>query len=125
MSCDHLLLSNVRAMASDRDSLDKYFDILEDTMEENCLVGSPFQIFNMDETVLALDPKPLKTVNPKGSKHPSTITCGTKQQITIVGCVRADGQSMPPMVIWNRKKLPIELSNDEVPGTIYGLSEKG
>ena len=118
-------LSNVRAMASDRDSLDKYFDILEDAMEENGLADAPLQVFNMDETGLALDPKSLKTINLKGSKNPSTITSGSKQQITIVGCVRADGQSLPPMVIWNRKRLPIELPNGEVPGTIYGLSEKG
>ena len=118
-------LSTVRALASDRDSLDKYFDILEDAMEENCLTDAPLQIFNMDETGLALDPKSMKTVNLKGSQNPSTISSGTKQQITIVGCVRADGQSLPPMVIWNRKKLPIELSSGEVPGTVYGLSEKG
>ena len=67
----------------------------------------------------------MKTVNLKGSKNPSTITSGSKQQNTIVGCVRTDGQSLPPMFIWNRKKLPAELSNGEVPGTIYGLSEKG
>ena len=76
----------------------------------------------MDETGLALDPK---SVNLKGSQNHSTISSGTKQQITIVGCVRADGQSLPPMVIWNRKKLPIELSSGEVPGTVYILSEKG
>jgi hypothetical protein len=117
-------LSNVRVMASDRESLDKYFDILEDAMEENSLMDVPLQIFNMDETGLALD---LKTVNLKGSKNPSAVTSGSKQQITIVGCVRADGYSLPPMVIWNRKKLPAELSNGEVAGTIkfYGLLDKG
>ena len=118
-------LSNVRAMASDQHSLDKYFDVLEDAMGENYLTDTPLQIFNMDETGLALDPKSMKTVNLKGSKNPSTLTSGSKQQITIVRCVRADGQSLPPMVIWNRKKLPAELSSGEVPGTIYGLSENG
>ena len=118
-------LSNVRAMASDRESLDKYFDILEDAMEENGLMDVPLQIFNMDETGLALDPKSMKTVNLKGSKNPSAVSSGSKQQITIVGCVRADGYSLPPMVIWNRKKLPAELSNGEVAGTVYGLSDKG
>ena len=67
----------------------------------------------------------MKTVNLKGSKNPSAVSSVSKQQITIVGCVRADGYSLPPMVIWNRKKLPAELSNGEVAGTIYGLSDKG
>ena len=100
-------LSNVRAMASDRDSLDKYFDILEDAMEENYLTDTPLQIFNMDETGLALDPKSMKTVNLKGSKYPSTLTSGSKQQITIVGCVRADGQSLPPMLIGTGKSFQL------------------
>ena len=118
-------LSMVRAAASDRGSLDKYFDILEDTLEENGLTDSPLQVFNMDETGLALDPKSMKTIQVKGCKNPQNVTSGTKQQITIVGCVRADGQALPPMVIWNRKKLPPELASIEVPGTIYGLSSKG
>ena len=29
------------------------------------------------------------------------------------------------MVIWNRKTLPPELANQEVPGSVYGLSPKG
>ena len=49
-------LSTVRATASDRESLEKYFDILEDIIEENDLTDSPLQVFNMDETGLALDP---------------------------------------------------------------------
>ena len=72
-------LSNVRAMASDRESLDKYFDILEDAMEENGLMDVPLQIFNMDETGLALDPKSMKTINLKGSKNPSAVSSGSKQ----------------------------------------------
>lgn len=43
----------------------------------------------------------------------------------MVGCVRADGQCLPPMVVWNRKNLPIELPVNEIPGTVYGLSDKG
>ncbi len=31
----------------------------------------------------------------------------------------------PPMVIWDRKQLNLELVNGEVPGTIYGLSKSG
>ena len=37
----------------------------------------------------------------------------------------AGGQILPPTVIWNRKKIPPELTNEGFPGTIYGLSSKG
>ena len=53
------------------------------------------------------------------------VSSGSKGQVTVVGCVSAGGQCLPPMVIWDRKHLPPELAVGEVPGTIYGLSTKG
>ena len=94
-------------------------------MEVNQLLDQPCLIFNMDETGMPLDPKPPKIVTWKGHKNPSQVSGGVKTQITIVGCVSAGGQCLPPMVIWDRKNLPPELAVGEVPGTIYGLSSKG
>ena len=48
-----LTLSYARARASNLDSINAYFDILEETLEENQLLGKPCQIFNMDETCSA------------------------------------------------------------------------
>lgn len=118
-------LSLARAAASDRVTLDNYFDELEHTLEENGLVDQPCLIFNMDETGMPLDPKPLKVVTWRGHKNPSQVSGGVKTQITVVGCVSAGGQCLPPMVIWDRKNLPPQLAVGEIPGTIYGLSSKG
>lgn len=96
-------LSKARALASNRVVLDHYFDLLEETLEENGLKDRPCQIFNMDETGMPLDPKSLKTVHVQGDPNPYTIGAGNKSQITIVGCVSASGQCLPPMVIWDRK----------------------
>ena len=57
----------------------------------------------MDETGLPLDPKPLETVQLKGTKNALSCTSGGKSQITAVGCVNAAGQAIPPMIIWDRK----------------------
>lgn len=118
-------LSIARASASDRCALDNYFDELESTLTENDLLNSPCLIFNMDETGMPLDPSPPKIVTWKGHKNPSQVSSGVKSQVTVVGCVSAGGQCLPPMVIWDRKTLPPELAIGEVPGTIYGLSDKG
>ena len=118
-------VSSARANASNRLSIHNYFDELESTLDANDLRDKPCQIFNMDETGLPLDPKPLKIVSWKGHKNPSQVSSGLKSQITVVGCVSAGGQCLPPMVIWNRKTLPPELANQEVPGSVYGLSPKG
>ena len=118
-------LSKPRAMASNRAVLDHYFDLLEETLVENNLKDSPCQIYNMDESGMPLAPKPLKTIHEKGTKNAFAMTSSMKTQITIVACVNAVGQCLPPMVIWDRKQLRPELTIGEVPGTIYGLSGKG
>ena len=118
-------LSYSRVQAADQDSLNAYFDILEETLEENNLVSQPCRIFNVDETGLSLNPPPLKTIHEKGQKNPSQCSSGNRSQITVVGCVSAGGQILPPMVIWNRKRVPAQLAQMECPGTIYGLSTKG
>ena len=82
-------------------------------------------LHNMDETGMPLDPGPLRVATWKGHKNPSQVSSGLKSQMTVVGCVSAGGQCLPPMVIWDRKTLPPELAVGEVPGTIYGLSDKG
>ena len=82
-------------------------------------------MYNMDETGFPLDHKPLKTVQPKGTKNVLFCTSGGKAQITAVGCVNAAGQAIPPMVIWDRKTMAPKLVDGEVPGTINGMSSKG
>ena len=84
-----------RALASDPSVLQVYFDLLEETLAENELTERPGQIYNMDETGLPSDPKPLKTVQLKGTKNALACTSGGKSQITAVGCVNAAGQAIP------------------------------
>ena len=52
-------------------------------------------------------------------------TSGNKAQTTILACANAAGQAIPPMVIFDLKNLQQQLTEGEVPGTLYGLSEKG
>lgn len=118
-------LSEARAVATDPEMLDSYFDLLETTLTENDLLDKPCQIFNVDETGLPLDAKSPKLVFERGERNPAAIGSGNKAQITVIGCVSAGGVCLPPMVIWDRKTLSPELTVGEVPGTIYGLSDKG
>ena len=112
-------------MATDPEMLDWYFDLLEKTMTENDLLDKPCQIYNVDETGLPLDPKAPQLIFQQGEKNLPAVGSGNKAQITVVRCVSAGGSCLPPMVIWDRKTHSPELTVGEVPGTIYGLSEKG
>ena len=42
-----------------------------------------------------------------------------------MGCVSASGQCLPPMIVWPRKNMKPELGFGEVPGTVYGLVDRG
>ena len=59
-------ISKARAVASDKEVFDRYFDLLEETVCENDLKDKPGQIFNLDETGMPLDPKPTKTIHVRG-----------------------------------------------------------
>ena len=115
-------LSVDRANASAKESVNNYFDILEQTLEDNGLSEQPALIYNMDKP---LDPKPLKTIHVVGDKNPLSLSSGSKAQVTVAACVGAAGQAIPPMIIWARKTRRPELAVGEIAGTLYGLSEKG
>ena len=45
--------------------------------------------------------------------------------MTVVACGNASGQFIPPILIFDAKKLCPAWTRVEVPGTAYGLSDKG
>ena len=61
----------------------------------------------------------------RGTKKVPYQSSGRKGQITVVACANAAGQTIPPMVIYDAKKLNHAWTANEVPGTRYGLSAKG
>lgn len=83
---------------------------------------NPSRLFNCDESGLPLAPKGVKVVAKTGSKVVSSMSSDTKAQITVLGCVCANGTTIPPFIKFDRKTLNPELTTGEVPGTLYGLS---
>ncbi len=118
-------LSYIRFVASSPTILDRYYDLLQATLEDNSLADKACQIYNLDESGMPLDPTPLKIACAKGTKHAQAVTTGNKKQITIMACCSASGSTIPPLVIYARKTLTPELCVGEVPGTRYGLSPNG
>ena len=118
-------LAHCRAVATDQNVMDAYFELLEETLRENNLLSSPGQIFNVDESGFPLEPKPEAVVAERGCKHPFVQTSGNKSQITVLTCVSAAGVAVPPMVIYDRAVLRQDLTEGEVPSTIYGLTHNG
>lgn len=119
------VLSKPRAMAMDRETLNRYFVTLEQIMRQDGFLDKPARIFNCDESGMPLSPKPPKVIAKRGVKNVSSLSGDTKAQITILACVNAAGGWIPPMVIFDRKSLPSAFTVGEVPNTFYGLSSKG
>ena len=108
-----------------KESISYYFDLLESTLTENSLIDSPGQIYNMDETGMPLDPRPPNIIAKSGQKKVNYRQSEKKEQITVIGCGNAAGQSIPPMVIFEGKYLDHKWTVGEIPGTLYGMSGKG
>ena len=112
-------------MATDSECLERYYDMLEDTLKENNIYNNPTRIYNCDETGLPLNPKGIKVIAKTGSKAVSSVCGESKSQISVLACTCANGTYIPPFVLFDRKTLNPELTTGEIPGTIYGLSQKG
>ena len=72
-------LSLSRAKAIDVGVINKYFDMLDATLLEYNLHDKPCQLFNIDETGMPLDPKPLRPVCGVGTKNPVAVGASWKE----------------------------------------------
>ena len=60
-------------MATDRESLNNYYDLLEDTLKGNGIFNNPSRIFNCDETGIPLSPPSPKVLHENGAKILATL----------------------------------------------------
>ena len=71
-------LSYARAAPNNPKLIDKYFELLEETIRNNRLTQQSGQIFNCDETGMPLVYKPPKVVSHVSRKYPYAITSGNR-----------------------------------------------
>ncbi len=89
-----------------------WFTQMERTIREipggAAALKDPTCIFNCDESSFLLDASTghvRKVFAAKGSHHVHQWAPGTKEQITVLGCVNAVGDFMPPMFMYPGKHL--------------------
>ena len=71
--------------------------LFKKTLKDNNLLNKPAQIYNVNETEMAYE----------------LHGFGNKAQTTVVACVNAIGQTIPPYVIYNAKTLNPEWMKDD------------
>ena len=117
--------ANVQLDAIMPEAVKHYFDLLNKTLQENNLKESPAQIYNVDETGVEFEYRPKNVLTLKGQKKIKCRTSGNKKQTTVVACINAIGQAIPPFVIYDAKTLNPMWMKEGVPGTAYTRSPKG
>ena len=88
-------LSTVRSRGVNSTVVGSYFEALHDLVEDL----NPSNVWNMDETSLSLEHSPAQVVARKGSKVIPGRTSNSRESVTVLPCVNAAGQAMPPLII--------------------------
>ena len=107
-----------------QEELDNYYITLKSVLVENNLMDKPGQIYNVDESGMPLHCSP-RVLAKKGPRKVRYCSSGNKSQVTVVACVNAIGQCLPPFIIFDAKNLNLDWIKGEIPGTMYGLSYSG
>nr|CAI5838934.1 unnamed protein product [Callosobruchus analis] len=103
-----------------------YFKKLKDVMVDTGVMGKPQCIFNIDEKGCQLNVHKQQTVLArKGAKRVHMLTDEHAENVTIVSCGNALGQSIPPMIIMKGIRQKPEWSMHLPPGSILNMTAKG
>nr|XP_023018356.1 uncharacterized protein LOC111507298 [Leptinotarsa decemlineata] len=117
--------SVVRAAGFNKQSVDEFFDLLENIMEEKKL--SPRQMFNVDECgISVVQSKCPQILAMKGKRQIGTLTSSERGSlITVSLCMSADGVFVPPMIIFPRKNCNEQLKKGAPPGSLFKFHPSG
>lgn len=88
------------------------------------MVKDPRRVFNADESGFPLCSTTGRVIAPTGAKHVYQVVCNNKQQITVMACMNANGDYMPPLIIYPGQRLR-DTGMEGFPEAIYGVSNKG
>lgn len=103
-----------------------YFTKLSTIMDEFDLKNSPHKIFNLDEKGCRLTLHHSQSVlAAKGSKRVHLISNEHAENVTVVACISASGQTIPPMIIFKGVRKQDTFSDNLPPGSVTEMAPKG
>ena len=117
-------LALVRAKATSKESLDKHFEELSNTLQRLNLDHHPERIWNVDESGILMEHSPPKVLCAKGTT-PQSVTSPRGKNVTLIGCGNAAGSCVPPYYIFPGKRWCDDLMNNTCPGAAGEMSETG
>ena len=119
-------LSYARAYGANRETIQDYFAKLAAVCARLNILSKPMQIFNIDEVGVTVVHKPGKVITEMGRKNVWSISSAEKgKNHTILSCVSAAGFSLPPFMIYPRKRISEALKEGAYLGTSFNCSDNG
>ena len=114
-------------MCYNKEKIDDFFAKLGAIFGRLNLISKPGQIFNADETGVTIVHKPSKVIAQVGRRNVPALTSAEKGRThTILSCVSASGQVIPPFVIYPRKRpVPLKMREGAYPNTFFKVSDNG
>ena len=114
------------AWAFNRVSVEIFFDLLESIQDQKHFL--PSRISNVDETgMTTVQGKPSKIIALRGRKQVGSLTSAERGQLctTEILCMSASGQFVPPMIIFPRLQMKLELMDGTPPASVYHCHPSG
>lgn len=117
-------LSYGRGACLNRQRTDEFYDLLEEKVKE--LGVGPSAVYNMDETGTQMCTRATRVLAERGSRRVPQASSGEKgETVSVVACISASGQFLPPFVLMKGKILKPEYSDGLPPGSRVKMTEKG
>jgi hypothetical protein len=118
-------MSVARSVAMSKQTIEKYFTLLDTILTDNELYDKPGNIYNVDETGLQLNTRAGMVLAEKGSRSVPSMSPGEKgETISVVPCCNAEGFFLPPYCIFKGKNKNDELSDGMPPGSAIRMNQK-
>ncbi len=113
-----------RLTAFNQTEVQRFFELLQNLYNKYNYGGK--QIFNVDESGITTVQKNEKVIARKGQKIVGRISSAERGRlVTVICCMSAVGDYIPPMMVFARKRSNADLIKDAPFGTILGISNNG
>ena len=118
-------ISHARVKGFNPESVKTFFELYEPEFQK--INGKPNRLYNVDETgISVVQHKAEKVISVKGKKEVAALTSAERGSlVTIVTCMNAVDSYVPPMIVWPRKNMKLELMDGAPAGAIWGCHPTG